>query len=155
MGSEMCIRDSSIGIEMGYMKTGRNFSKFRNAVRKQIGKRIGSTSIPMGVTSYIPQISQSMNTASMSIDFGTGHEFFWTNGKLRVGGYFNTQRLTFPFKRKSAYGYLYADKGTGDINAMHDFNREKDGAFTKNTPCLLYTSPSPRDLSTSRMPSSA
>ena len=24
-----------------------------------------------------------------------------------------------------------------------------------NTPCLLYTSPSPRDLSTSRMPSSA
>ena len=27
----------------------------------------------------------------------------------------------------------------------------KDGAFT----CLLYTSPSPRDLSTSRMPSSA
>ena len=26
------------------------------------------------------------------------------------------------------------------------------GAFT---PCLLYTSPSPRDLSTSRMPSSA
>ena len=26
---------------------------------------------------------------------------------------------------------------------------------TKNNPCLLYTSPSPRDLSTSRMPSSA
>ncbi len=25
----------------------------------------------------------------------------------------------------------------------------------KVTPCLLYTSPSPRDLSTSRMPSSA
>ena len=25
----------------------------------------------------------------------------------------------------------------------------------KNNPCLLYTSPSPRDLSTSRMPSSA
>ena len=25
----------------------------------------------------------------------------------------------------------------------------------RNTPCLLYTSPSPRDLSTSRMPSSA
>ena len=27
--------------------------------------------------------------------------------------------------------------------------------FKKNWPCLLYTSPSPRDLSTSRMPSSA
>ena len=27
--------------------------------------------------------------------------------------------------------------------------------FADNKPCLLYTSPSPRDLSTSRMPSSA
>ena len=27
--------------------------------------------------------------------------------------------------------------------------------YMKNSPCLLYTSPSPRDLSTSRMPSSA
>ena len=34
-----------------------------------------------------------------------------------------------------------------------------DGVFVPNitfgSPCLLYTSPSPRDLSTSRMPSSA
>ena len=30
-----------------------------------------------------------------------------------------------------------------------------DGNIISNIPCLLYTSPSPRDLSTSRMPSSA
>ena len=30
-----------------------------------------------------------------------------------------------------------------------------NGGFTWQTICLLYTSPSPRDLSTSRMPSSA
>ena len=29
------------------------------------------------------------------------------------------------------------------------------GAMAPQNPCLLYTSPSPRDLSTSRMPSSA
>ena len=29
------------------------------------------------------------------------------------------------------------------------------GVIDKSMPCLLYTSPSPRDLSTSRMPSSA
>ena len=29
------------------------------------------------------------------------------------------------------------------------------GVVPKYSPCLLYTSPSPRDLSTSRMPSSA
>ena len=31
----------------------------------------------------------------------------------------------------------------------------KNAGLTRNSVCLLYTSPSPRDLSTSRMPSSA
>ena len=31
----------------------------------------------------------------------------------------------------------------------------RDNPLTRFLPCLLYTSPSPRDLSTSRMPSSA
>ena len=35
----------------------------------------------------------------------------------------------------------------------YTLNMEKQ--FEKNVLCLLYTSPSPRDLSTSRMPSSA
>ena len=33
--------------------------------------------------------------------------------------------------------------------------RFDDGSVGRYLPCLLYTSPSPRDLSTSRMPSSA
>ena len=33
--------------------------------------------------------------------------------------------------------------------------KSKFNASYKDIPCLLYTSPSPRDLSTSRMPSSA
>ena len=37
-----------------------------------------------------------------------------------------------------------------DLNALEQALRLKDAY-----PCLLYTSPSPRDLSTSRMPSSA
>ena len=32
---------------------------------------------------------------------------------------------------------------------------KKGGSYEENMVCLLYTSPSPRDLSTSRMPSSA
>ena len=39
-----------------------------------------------------------------------------------------------------------------------DYDREDTDNFTRKaefTDCLLYTSPSPRDLSTSRMPSSA
>ena len=36
-----------------------------------------------------------------------------------------------------------------------DFNDAKAIMETQDINCLLYTSPSPRDLSTSRMPSSA
>ena len=36
-----------------------------------------------------------------------------------------------------------------------NWNVEKDIDWNRPLPCLLYTSPSPRDLSTSRMPSSA
>ena len=54
----------------------------------------------------------------------------------------------------------------GDVDAVFNnagvyattFERTADGnerTFAVNAVCLLYTSPSPRDLSTSRMPSSA
>jgi len=80
-----------------------------------------------------------MLTNSVSVDIGTGIEAFWINGKLRVGGYFNNQRIKFPIKSSSAYGFFYVDKGRNDIYGMHDFNREKDGAFTNNTPHLPLT----------------
>ena len=39
--------------------------------------------------------------------------------------------------------------------ALNGISLDKDLAGKNPNPCLLYTSPSPRDLSTSRMPSSA
>ena len=59
-----------------------------------------------------------------------------------------------------------ADRLDGQINAIiqRDLDRARAAADAADTalaagqplgPCLLYTSPSPRDLSTSRMPSSA
>ena len=44
---------------------------------------------------------------------------------------------------------MYSALGT-DVVSRNDIN-----TFQKENGCLLYTSPSPRDLSTSRMPSSA
>ena len=45
----------------------------------------------------------------------------------------------------------------GEINWKDgdDIEVQVAGTFAKDRFCLLYTSPSPRDLSTSRMPSSA
>ena len=38
---------------------------------------------------------------------------------------------------------------------LRNYGDEANQIGQEDTPCLLYTSPSPRDLSTSRMPSSA
>ena len=63
-------------------------------------------------------------------------------------------------------GQIERNFGRGSIMRLGDASRMKvetisTGALTLDLalgggyPCLLYTSPSPRDLSTSRMPSSA
>ena len=48
-------------------------------------------------------------------------------------------------------GQVYLD----DASGQPAWVTVKTGLFGRNETCLLYTSPSPRDLSTSRMPSSA
>ena len=84
------------------------------------------------------------------------------------GGYLPSDVVTF-FKRSDAVTLLTLERGPSRVHVHdwkchlcqrnnHYFGRY-DGIFpvrkTKAYSCLLYTSPSPRDLSTSRMPSSA
>ena len=46
-------------------------------------------------------------------------------------------------------------KNTNRINSPELLLEQYERIYIYSKPCLLYTSPSPRDLSTSRMPSSA
>ena len=64
--------------------------------------------------------------------------------------------------RAGALAAIGAAGNTGELEALRVQYLGKKGELTavlkqmgSLTPCLLYTSPSPRDLSTSRMPSSA
>ena len=45
--------------------------------------------------------------------------------------------------------------GEGDDSTLGEFIEDQNSPNPDLCTCLLYTSPSPRDLSTSRMPSSA
>ena len=49
----------------------------------------------------------------------------------------------------------YSKDPLGRAWDIHRLNKLRARFFSQNNFCLLYTSPSPRDLSTSRMPSSA
>ena len=77
----------------------------------------------------------------------TNLEVYWSDGK------------------KSKFNYLWLrdncptahDKDSRHrmFNILKVSNKINPKKFAVNNDCLLYTSPSPRDLSTSRMPSSA
>ena len=64
-----------------------------------------------------------------------------------------TIKKLFPTKRTIA---IEGSPGGGKTTIVQEVAKELGvGYIEKHMPCLLYTSPSPRDLSTSRMPSSA
>ena len=82
-----------------------------------------------------------------------------TNGKLIIKEYATATSSTIHFR--SLLNELNLKKGFVPDVIMVDYlnicasSRIKPGNGVNSYTCLLYTSPSPRDLSTSRMPSSA
>ena len=57
--------------------------------------------------------------------------------------------------REAGFPVVVADDGSKDETARRALEAGAEVVRLKENRCLLYTSPSPRDLSTSRMPSSA
>eukprot|EP00829_Urostomides_striatus_P016120 TRINITY_DN5228_c0_g1_i1.p3 TRINITY_DN5228_c0_g1~~TRINITY_DN5228_c0_g1_i1.p3 ORF type:complete len:122 (+),score=26.27 TRINITY_DN5228_c0_g1_i1:402-767(+) len=77
-----------------------------------------------------------------------------------------TTRVTTAYTRSNQMGNLqsfetasnhtiYGCSTTKAMNSIIERPKTSDNVRDRNHSCLLYTSPSPRDLSTSRMPSSA
>ena len=65
--------------------------------------------------------------------------------------------LSFAVERGEIFGILGVN-GAGKTTALEcieGFRRYESGKIKVNGSCLLYTSPSPRDRTRSRMPSSA
>ena len=80
------------------------------------------------------------------------------NVRLSINGDFVRQENIFPYE----WGQLPADDvldnlpvGTHQLTAVAQDNDGQSTAETITITCLLYTSPSPRDRTRSRMPSSA
>ena len=67
----------------------------------------------------------------------------------RLNKYGATYTITFQFRGQTKFIQMFFPQRARPLkkNVQYELN--------KVYPCLLYTSPSPRDLSTSRMPSSA
>jgi hypothetical protein len=97
------------------------------------------SSISFGTPSYIPQVTMPMISSSVLLSFATGLHLFGVDLTADISGSYAEQRLGQNTLVTPAYGYLNTDVGSLNSDAMLDFNREKDGAYTINTTNLPLT----------------
>jgi hypothetical protein len=136
VNSRSGLRHVTISASLGY-----SHSQFRKVpVLASTGLSYsGHAVIPVGFRTYIPQATNAFRSYAISGDMRLGGEMTWVGITGNVNGYYSTQYLSDPEKTSKSYGYLYAHNGKDDRGALHDFNREKDGAYNKNVPSVAMS----------------
>jgi hypothetical protein len=104
-----------------------------------LGSQSASGTFDFGQQTYSPKIDMNMKNFSMSGSFTLGGELWGVHGKVGLSGFYSSQELAQTTVNSPAFGYLYAENGEFNDNALMDYNREKDGTFTENTPALPLT----------------
>ena len=74
------------------------------------------------------------------------------NSKVKKGKYFKDKTGSKNLRKVNVYRW---DPSTEENPRIDTYEVDMDNCPSKVLDCLLYTSPSPRDLARSRMPSSA
>lgn len=112
-----------------------------NTKEKKDGVRSSSTGSSIGFTDnlYTPSKRVAMVTGSFTVNAALGGEIFGAEGQGQIRAYGTVQKIaeSEKLKKVAAYGYDNTDKA--DKYSVLDFNREKDGAFTKNSTNLPLT----------------
>ena len=125
------------------------------------------TNLATGFITFDTQAADGL-TAIQAFGGGIGLEVANNLGKdTGLTGVESNSTTVSPFNETSIFSDNYGAANVGntsrpdfgtltdDSNIVLTFTGLNDGFTYDLTGCLLYTSPSPRDLSTSRMPSSA
>lgn len=131
-------------ITASYQRSVQKFGKKTNAAGEKVdveggagfGSASSSASFDIGMPTYTPNITTSMKTHGFSGNFTIGTELYTAHPKIGISGFFSSQKIAQTTVNSPAFGYLYAQNGENNDNALMDFNREKDGMFTENTAFL-------------------
>lgn len=99
---------------------------------------IGS-SISFVDNTYIPNVEFPKINGGISFSGKLGPTFTGLDVTINVGGYYSRQDLLVTELNIPAFGYLNSQEGQNLQIVLHDFNREKDAAYTKGTPNLPVT----------------
>lgn len=135
----------AVSLSASSFDSGRGDSKYYHTKNEKRynhlsdGGGVGS-SISIASNSYVPIVEFPKINAGLSFSGKLGPAYFGSDiPSMDISGYFSTQVLRSNSQNVKAYGYLYSQNGKNDPKAMHDFNREKDVAYTKELPNLGLT----------------
>jgi hypothetical protein len=98
-----------------------------------------SSSLSFGTPSITPSIQMPLTHRNYNMGVSFGLEIKPTIFKnTTLSGYYSEARISEQdqVQTKPAYGYLYLQEANGNADAMLDFNRINDAAYTKNNPVI-------------------
>lgn len=101
-----------------------------------------SSTLSLAHPGYTPQILMPMRNLNLAAEFKPGGSWWGIFGNFYIRGFYNEQRLDNDKKTVTtdAYGYLNYQYAADNPKAVLDFNREKDGMVTKESPNLSIPS---------------
>lgn len=125
--------------ENGKLSKTKNSNDTQGKQKDAVVGLSGGGSINFLNPTHSPQLSLPYQTFNFSGSFKLGGAIAWTDISGTIAGFYSKQSLMYNTMKSPAYGYAYSEHGQNMENALHDFNREKDGPFTINTPTLPLT----------------
>ena len=133
------LKTLTIGVSASVANGKTTKVKGREDTQRSAGGSVASSSFDFGMPTYTPQAGLPMQNLSVTGSFKLGFEGYGLHPNFTIGGFYSAQKLATNIVSNPAYGYMNADEGTKHNDAILDFNREKDGAFTPSTPALPVT----------------
>lgn len=109
-------------------------------MRYRSSRRGYNYSISTATPTYTPSIEFPFNSWALSFRAKLGGAMKVVDIDGDIKGFGSEQYLAYKQSANPAFGYLNSEYGQGNQEALHDFNRDKDGAFTKNVRYLPTTS---------------
>lgn len=129
--------NTSEGLQLSGISNKRSNEKSKEArIANGVSSHTSSFNFPKGIQ-VTPTISMPRNSFSGSYSFSIyGKENSGFNDNQKVNVSFTVEWLKEKQISVPAFGYLNLHQGQDNDNALLDFYRENDGAYTKRTPCL-------------------
>lgn len=133
--------DAEVKMITNAAKTQGSYSSANNnfALNPTIG-----TSINFAYPSFTPPVRLRTSSENYDLDLGFGGALWGAYAHARLGGYYTRRWIKEDDMemKQPAYGMLFLDEAQKDKNALMDFNRLNDGAYTPGTPAIsipVYT----------------